>query len=76
MDKMASKAISKILCNNGWNWSKDLNKQKILHLTDMLLQANMAASSGQRDNVYPMIFFAKMLVYIILIYYYNNWHRW
>ena len=46
----------------GWNWSKDLYKQKILHLTE--------------KNVYPMIFFAKMLVYIILLYYYNNWHRW
>ena len=51
-------------CNNGWNWSKDLNKQKIFHLTDKLLQANMAASSGLRENVYPLIFFAKMLVYI------------
>ena len=58
------------------DWSKDLNKQKILHLTDKLLQANMAAFSGLRENVYPIIFFAKMLVYIILLYYYNNWHRW
>ena len=57
------------VCNNGWNWSKDLNKQKILHLTDKLLQANMAASSGLRENVYPIIFFAKMLIYIILLYY-------
>ena len=54
----------------------DLNKQKIFHLTDNLLQANMAASSGLRGNVYPIIFFAKMLIYIILLYYYNNWHRW
>ena len=53
----------------------DLNKQKILHLTDKLLQANMAASSGLRENVYPIIFFAKMFIYIILLYYYNNWHR-
>ena len=63
-------------CNKLWNWSKDVNKQKILHLTDKLLQANMAASSGLGENVYPIIFFAKMLVYIILLYYYNNWHRW
>ena len=63
-------------CNNGWNWSKDLNKQIILHLADKLLQANMAASSGLRENVYPIIFFAKMLVYIILLYHYNNWPRW
>ena len=65
----------KFICNKGWNWSKDLNKQKIFHLTDKLLQANMAASAGLRENVYPLIFFAKMLVYIILLYYYN-WHRW
>ena len=54
-------------CNKGWNWSKDLNKQKIFHLTDKLLQANMAASSGLRENVYPIIFLAKMLVYVILL---------
>ena len=54
---------------------KDLNKQKILHLTGKLLQGNMAAYSGLRENVYPIIFFAKMVVYIILLYYYN-WHRW
>ena len=28
---------------------KDLNEQKILHLTDKLSQANMAASSGLRE---------------------------
>ena len=56
--------------NNCWNLSNDLNKQKILLLTDKLLQANMAASSGLRENVYPIIFIAKMLVYIILFYYY------
>ena len=43
-------------------------KQKIFLLTDKLLQANMAASSGQRENVYPVIFITKMLVYIILFY--------
>ena len=52
----------------------DLSKQKIIHLTNELLQANMAASSGLRENVYPMIFFVKMFIYIILLYYYNNWH--
>ena len=36
----------------------------------------MAASSGLRENVYPIIFFVKMFIYIILLYYYNNWHRW
>ena len=56
-------------CNNGWNWSKDLNRQKIFPLTDKLLQANMAASSGLRENVYSLIFFAKMLVYIILLFF-------
>ena len=46
----------------------------------------MAASSGLRENVYPVIFIAKMYVYIILFYYYyyyyigidvkaNDWHR-
>ena len=34
------------------------------------MQANMAASSGLRENVYPVIFIAKMLVYIILFYNY------
>ena len=28
--------------------------RKFLHLTDKLLQASMAASSGLRENVYPM----------------------
>ena len=45
-------------CNNCWNLSNALNKQ------------NMAASSGLRENVYPIIFIAKMLVYTILFYYY------
>ena len=43
-------------------------KQKIFLLTDRLLQANTAASPGLRENVYPLIFIAKMLVYIILFY--------
>ena len=59
-----------ISCNNCWNLSKDLKKQKIFLLTDKLLQANMAASSGLRENVYPVIFIAKILVYIILFYNY------
>ena len=54
----------------------DLSKQKIIHVTDKLLQANMVASSGLRENVYPIIFFVKMFIYIKLLYYYNNWHRW
>ena len=45
-------------------------KHKIFLLKDKLLQANMAASSGLRENVYPVIFIAKMLVYIILFYNY------
>ena len=52
----------------------DLSKQKTIHLTDKLSQANMDASSGLRENVYPIIFFAKMFIYIILLYYYNNLH--
>ena len=59
-----------ISCNNCWNLSNDLNKQKVFLLRDKLSQANMAASSGLRENVYPIIFIAKMLVYIILFYYY------
>ena len=59
----------KYLCNNCWNLSNDLKKQKIFLLTDKLLQANMAASSGLRENVYPVIFIAKMF-YIILFYNY------
>ena len=59
-----------VLCNNCWNLSNDLEKQNFFLLTDKLLQANMAASSGLRENVYPMIFHAKMLVYIIFLYYY------
>ena len=68
-----SRTSSKLLshCNNCWNLSNDLKKQKIFLLTDKLLQANMAASSGLRENVYPVIFIVKMLVYIILFYNYH-----
>ena len=47
------------VCNNGWNWSKDLNKQKIFHLTDKRLQANMAASSGLREKYLPSNFLCQ-----------------
>ena len=58
------------LCNNCWNLSNDLKKQNIFLLTDKLSQANTAASSDLRENVYPVIFIAKMLVYIIFFYNY------
>ena len=37
----------------------DLKKQKIPHFPDKLLLTNMAASSGLRKNVYPIIFLLK-----------------
>ena len=36
----------------------------------------MAASSGLRENVYPIIFLTEMLIFIILLCYCINWHRW
>ena len=46
------------------NWSL---KQKIFHLADKHLLHNMAASSGLRENVYPIIFSLKMFIFIILL---------
>ena len=43
-----------------------LKKQKIFHFTDKLLLHNMAASSGLRENVYPISFLLKMFIFIIL----------
>ena len=37
------------VCNNCWNLSNDFKKQKFFLLTDKLLQANMATSSGLRE---------------------------
>ena len=34
----------------------DLKKQKIFHLADKLLLYNMAASTGLKENVYPINF--------------------
>ena len=45
----------------------DLQKQKIFHLAHKLLLHNMAASSGLRENVYPIIFFFKMFIFILLL---------
>ena len=45
----------------------DLKKQKIFHFTDKLLLHNMAASSGLRENVYPINFFLKMFIFTILL---------
>ena len=73
-DNMLSKAKTSYVLIDGTS-PIDLSKQKIIHLTDKLLQANMAASSGLRETVFSMIFFVKMFIYKILLYYYNNWHR-
>ena len=45
----------------------DLSKQKIIHVTDKLSQANIAASSGVRENVYPIIFCQNVYLYNIII---------
>ena len=43
--------------------------RKILHLADTLLQANVAASSGLRENVYFMNFLCQNVgVYNIIIF--------
>ena len=44
------------------NTPNDLKKQKIFHFTDKLLLHNMAASSGLRENVYPINFLLKMFI--------------
>ena len=68
--KQTMAKLKKIIVIDGTS-PNDLSKQKIIHLTDKLLQANMAASSGLRENVYSMIFLGKMFIYIILLYYYK-----
>ena len=45
----------------------DLKNWEIFHFTDKLLLHNMAASSGLRENVYPVNFFMKMFIFIILL---------
>ena len=47
MPKLKTKIFYAIINGTSPN---DLNKQKRLHLTDKLSQANMAASSGLREN--------------------------
>ena len=39
----------------------------LIHLADKLLLHNMAASSGLRENVYPIKFSLKMCIFIILL---------
>ena len=49
----------------------DPKKQKILHFTDKLSLTNMAASSGLRENVHPIIFLTEMLIFINVAYVFN-----
>ena len=49
------------------NTPNDLKKQKIFHFTDKLLLHNMAASSGLRENVYPINFLLKMFIFMTLL---------
>ena len=48
-------------------YSKWSQKQKIFHFTDKLSLHNMAASSGLRENVYPVNFLLKKIIFIILL---------
>ena len=53
---------------------KKKKKKKIFHFTDKLSLHNMAASSRLRENVYPVDFFLKIFIFIILLLLYY-WHR-
>ena len=54
---------------NGTNPIDLKKKQKIFHFTDKLSLHNIAASSGLRENVYPINFFMKMFIFILLLLY-------
>ena len=41
-------------------------KQKIFHFMDKLWLQNMAASSGLRENIYPINLLFKIFIFIIL----------
>ena len=49
------------------NTPNDLKKQKIFHFTDKLSLHNMTASSGLRENIYPINSLLKMLIFIVLL---------
>ena len=50
-------------------------KKKIFHFTDKLLLHNMTASSGLRENVYPINFLLKKVHLYNIVIFVIDWHR-
>ena len=58
-----------------WNYIIKMFSKNRKYFIDKLLLTNMAASSGLRENVYPMIFLLKILFFIILLCCCIDWHK-